>query len=179
MIFVLSRLFFFGVGIAAAAHLPPVVNEAGQETLALGFLDLWSRFDGGYYLAIATEGYDLNAPDRTAFFPLFPMLIRLGATLGGRPALWGMLVSLVATFFALYFLCQIAEKHWGLKVARATVLTFAFSPRPSFSTRCIRRPCSWRSRPALFGRPTSGGTSCSRGPWELWPQQHVTSGCFC
>src|SRR5215211_5825640 len=131
MIFVLSRLFFFGVGIAAAALLPVVVNTEGQE-LARGFLDLWSRWDGGHYLFIATEGYDLNAPERTAFLPLFPLLIRLGAALGGTPAFWGVLVSLVATFFALSFLYQIAEKHWGLKVARATVLTFAFFPTAFF-----------------------------------------------
>jgi hypothetical protein len=131
MIFVFSRLFFFGVGIAAAALLPVVVNKEGQE-LARGFLDLWSRWDGEYYLFIATEGYDLNAPDTTAFFPLFPLLIRLGAALGGTPAFWGVLVSLVATFFALYFLYRIAEKHWGLKVARATVLTFAFFPTAFF-----------------------------------------------
>jgi len=131
MIFVLSRLFFFGVGIGAGALLPVVVNKEGQE-IARGFLDLWARWDGGQYLAIATEGYDLNAPERTAFFPLFPLLIRLGAALGGPPASWGVLVSLVATFFALCFLYRIAEKHWGLKVARATVLTFAFFPTAFF-----------------------------------------------
>ena len=131
MIFVLSRLFFFGVGIGAGALLPVVVNKEGQE-IARGFLYLWARWDGGQYLAIATEGYDLNAPERTAFFPLFPLLIRLGAALGGPPASWGVLVSLVATFFALCFLYRIAEKHWGLKVARATVLTFAFFPTAFF-----------------------------------------------
>jgi len=95
-------------------------------------LDLWTRFDGGFYLAIASEGYDVSTPERTAFFPLFPMLIRLGAALGGTPAFWGVLVSLVATCFALYFLYQIAEKHWGPKVARATALTFAFFPAAFF-----------------------------------------------
>jgi hypothetical protein len=134
-IFVLSRLFFFGVGIAAVTYLPPgkpPFFEGGKEVPARGFLDSWANFDGGWYLGIASSGYDLDNPASTAFFPLFPMLIRLGAALGGKPAIWGVLVSLVATFFALYFLYRIAEKHLGLKVARATVLTFAFFPTAFF-----------------------------------------------
>src|SRR5215218_5481534 len=130
-IFVISRLFFFGVGIAAAALLP-TVTPPGHPPPALGFLDLWSRWDGGDYLAIASVGYVVDAPHETAYFPLFPMLVRVGAGWGGEPALWGVLVSLVATFFALYFLYRIAEKYYGLKVARATVLTFAFFPTAFF-----------------------------------------------
>jgi len=84
------------------------------------------------YLDIALNGYDVAVPDRMAFFPLFPMLMRLGAALGGPTALWGVLVSLVATFCALYFMYRIAEKHWGQKVARNAVLTFAFFPTAFF-----------------------------------------------
>src|SRR5215212_10028410 len=128
--FVLSRLFFFGVGIVAAGSLPWVPVHTAPE--APDFLVPWSRWDGVYYLYIADEGYDVAFPDRMAFFPLFPMLMRLGAALGGPTALWGVLVSLVATFCALYFMYRIAEKHWGQKVARNAVLTFAFFPTAFF-----------------------------------------------
>src|SRR5215212_5750567 len=128
--FVLSRLFFFGVGIVAAGSLPWVPVHTAPE--APDFLVPWSRWDGVYYLYIADEGYDVAFPDRMAFFPLFPMLMRLGAALGGPTALWGVLVSLIATFCALYFVYRIAEKHWGLKVARNAVLTFAFFPTAFF-----------------------------------------------
>src|SRR5215207_9017351 len=130
-IFVLSRLFFFGAGFVAVTHMPPLFG-AGKEVPAPGFWDPWASMDGGAYLEIASSGYELQKPQWTAFFPLFPMLIRVGAGWGGKPALWGVLVSLVATFFALYFLYRIAEKHLGLKVARATVLTFAFFPTAFF-----------------------------------------------
>src|SRR5215213_2969952 len=129
--FVLSRLFFFGVGIFAASFLPWVEGPTAPEALG-GFLGPWTRWDGVFYLAIADEGYDVVLPEGTAFFPLFPMLIRGGAALGVPITLWGVLVSLVATFFALYFVYQIAEKHWGLKVARIAVLTFAFFPTAFF-----------------------------------------------
>src|SRR5215217_6028413 len=134
--FVLSRLFFFGVGIVAAAFLPWGGNEDFKAPEGLDFLVPWTRWDGAFYLDIAEKGYEAivldNHPERTAFFPLFPMLMRLGAGLGGPTALWGVLVSLVATFCALYFVYRIAEKHWGQKVARNAVLTFAFFPTAFF-----------------------------------------------
>src|SRR5215218_8054956 len=131
--FVLSRLFFFGVGIVAAAFLPWVLPwERPKAPQASDLLGLWTRWDGVFYLAIADEGYDVVLPEGTAFFPLYPMLMRLGAALGVPITLWGVLVSLVATFCALYFVYRIAEKHWGLKVARPAVLTFAFFPTAFF-----------------------------------------------
>jgi hypothetical protein len=132
--FVLSRFFFFGVGIVAAAFLPK--SYPGLEDFkapeAPDFLVPWTRWDGLIYLDIADEGYEANGPERTPFFPFFPMLMRLGAALGGPTALWGVLVSLIATFCSLYFVYQIAEKHWGQKVARNAVLTFAFFPTAFF-----------------------------------------------
>src|SRR5215212_1536822 len=132
--FVLSRLFFFGVGIVAAAFLPWVLPwvEGAEAPQVLGFWDPWTHWDGVIYLDLAAAGYEANGPERTAFFPLFPMLIRLGAALGGPTALWGVLISLVATFCALYFVYRIAEKHWGQKIARNTVLSFAFFPTAFF-----------------------------------------------
>jgi hypothetical protein len=129
--FVVSRLFFFAVGIVAAAFLPWVERPIAPEAL-LGFWGLWTHWDGETYIAIAAQGYEANDPERAAFFPLFPMLIRAGLALGVPIALWGVLVSLVATFCALYFVYRIAEKHWGLKVARNAVLTFAFFPTAFF-----------------------------------------------
>lgn len=66
------------------------------------------------------------------FFPLFPMLLRLGTAVGGGTALWGVLISLIATLFALYFLYGIAEKLYGVKAARIAVLTLAFFPTALF-----------------------------------------------
>jgi hypothetical protein len=75
------------------------------------------------------EGYDgFRPPASTAFFPMLPMLMRAGTFLGGGPVLWGVLVSLAATLFAMFFLYRIAEDWKGEGVARAAVLTFAFFP---------------------------------------------------
>lgn len=75
-------------------------------------LDLPGRWDTGWYLMIATEGYQYNpaaAADyqqNIAFFPAFPMSMRYLAVLFGRQPLWtGVGISIVSFYLALtYFL---------------------------------------------------------------------------
>jgi hypothetical protein len=45
---------------------------------------------------------------------------------------WGVLISLLALPFALYFVYRIAEDGWGARVAQGTVLTLAFFPTSFF-----------------------------------------------
>lgn len=130
-VFAASRIFFLGVGALAAALLPQA-EPAGTLLEPGGLLGYWAHWDGAWYSEIATEGYAARYPASTAFFPLYPMLVRLGTELGGGPALWGVLVSLVATFFALYFIYGIAEKLHGPRAARAATLVAAFFPTAFF-----------------------------------------------
>jgi hypothetical protein len=127
--FALSRLLFLGAGAIAAVGLPWAL-PAGDPVEPPGFLNYWAHWDGAWYSEIAVNGY--SSPERTAFFPLFPMLMRAGTFIGGGPALWGVTISLVATVFALYFLYRIAEKMGGERVARAATLAFAFFPTAFF-----------------------------------------------
>ena len=115
----------------AAAYLPWADPPSGPQEPS-GFLSYWAHWDGAWYTEIATAGCDARAPASTAFFPIFPMIMRVGSALGGGPALWGVLISLVATVFALYFLYRIAEKFQGKDTARATTLAFAFFPTAFF-----------------------------------------------
>jgi Mannosyltransferase (PIG-V) len=75
-------------------------------------LDLPARWDTGWYLGIATEGYRYFAGARAdyqqniAFFPAFPMATRYLSVVLGRQPLWtGVGISIVSFYFALtYFL---------------------------------------------------------------------------
>lgn len=130
-VFVFSRLLFLGAGAVAAATLPwanPITPILGPPD----FSNYWAHWDGAWYSEIAMYGYDYRAPTSTAFFPLFPMLLRVGTALGGGPALWGVLISLAATPFAMYFLYRVAEKLQSVKAAKIAVLTFAFFPTAFF-----------------------------------------------
>jgi hypothetical protein len=129
--FAFSRLLFLGAGALAAAYLPRA-DPAGDPLEPPGLLSYWAHWDGAWFSQIATEGYGEMAPASTAFFPLYPMLIRLGTVFGGGAALWGVLISLLATPFALFFLYRIAEKLYDRRAARAATLALAFFPTAFF-----------------------------------------------
>jgi Gpi18-like mannosyltransferase len=127
----LSRLLFMGAGALAVA-LVPQADPAGDPLGPVGFLDYWAHWDGAWYAEIATEGYGEREPASTAFFPLYPMLVKVGIFFGGGPAFWGVLVSLVSTFFALFFVYRISEKLYDARAARAATLCLAFFPTAFF-----------------------------------------------
>ncbi len=129
--FALSRALFLGTGALAAAFLPQA-DPAGDPLEPPGFLSYWAHWDGAWYSEIATGGYGELAPASTAFFPLYPTLVRAGMLLGGGPAFWGVLISLAATPFALFFLYRIAESLYDTRAARAATLALAFFPTAFF-----------------------------------------------
>ncbi len=130
-VFAASRALFMGVGALAAAYIANA-EPAGSPLQPPGLLNYWAHWDGAWYSEIATEGYDARYPASTAFFPLYPLLIRAGTLLGVGPALWGVAISLVATFFGLYFVYRIAERLYDERAARAATLVTAFFPTAFF-----------------------------------------------
>ena len=122
-----SRLLFFAVGTLAAVLLP-WAEPAGEPVEPPGFLNYWAHWDGAWYAHLAADGYGPRAPQSTAFFPLYPILVRAWMVLGIGPAFSGVLVSLACTLFATYFLYGIAEKFGGTRTARAATLAFSFFP---------------------------------------------------
>jgi hypothetical protein len=108
-----SRLGVLVVGFLAVVLIgfpPQAVNRWTIYSNEL--LDLPGRWDTGWYLMIATEGYQYlpdappNSQQNIAFFPAFPMAMRYLSVVLGRQPLWtGVAISLVAFYLALtYFL---------------------------------------------------------------------------
>jgi hypothetical protein len=134
----LSRLFYLVAGVLFAAYLPPSSFHAHTPDVPFGTLNIWAHWDGVWYSEIAAEGYGGSAPASTAFFPLYPLLMRAFAELFGGPlsldalSVGGVLISLLALPFALFFVYRIAEDGWGTRVAKVTVLTLAFFPTTFF-----------------------------------------------
>jgi hypothetical protein len=115
------------LGLAAIGYGP----GAGPRPVASAIGNLPARWDAGWYASIAASGYLLD-PSRTqqpiAFFPAFPMLMRVGGEalnsvsrgfdspdlFGGREGrmLWsGLFVSLAAFTAALVCLYKLARLH--------------------------------------------------------------------
>jgi hypothetical protein len=88
------------------------------------------RWDSVWYLAIAGGGYDDGA--REAFFPLYPLLVRIAGAPLGSQLIGGALVSLALLGAALVVLHHLVALDHGRAVARNAVLVTALFPMAFF-----------------------------------------------
>jgi hypothetical protein len=125
-----------GLGAANAERFdrPSLTHPLGETGDAL--LAPLARWDAAWYLDIAASGYPAGDDARTAFFPLYPLLVRgLGELAGGSPAaslLAAYLVSLAALLGALVLLHRLTVLELGPSVARSTVLLLCVFPASLF-----------------------------------------------
>jgi Mannosyltransferase (PIG-V) len=85
-----------------------------------------ARWDSVWFLTIADSGYD--GADRAAFFPLYPLLVRVGGTLCGSPLVAAIAISCAAFVVALAVLHRLAVIEVGPEGARWAVLSLALFP---------------------------------------------------
>ncbi len=146
-------------GALAVAYLPGA-DPAGDPLQPPGFLNYWAHWDGAWYSEIATQGYGARAPESTAFFPLYPILVRLGSALPGGPAVWGVGISLLCTAFALFFVYRIAENLYGVRAAHVSTVALAMFPTAFFLNAVYTE--------ALFLALTAGAVWAARVRGNLW-----------
>src|SRR6266480_1614665 len=98
----------------------------------VGILASWNHWDAANYVRIAQFGY--QAPYDVAFFPLFPLLVRIIAfPLGSWSYLpVGMLLSNAALLGAMFVLYQLAVEHGGEEVAGRSLLYLCIFPTAFF-----------------------------------------------
>ena len=133
-VFLLSRAYIFLLGAIAmqiGRALPPVAALGyympEMPGLAHYFLQPWRNWDGHWFSLIAQEGY-FERPT-TAFFPLYPLLLRGGTwLLDGQVELAGVLISNVALLGALALLYQLLQIDFPRAVARRALLYLALFP---------------------------------------------------
>ena len=137
-VYAASRLLYLVCGSIFARGLPVGPFYRLTPDVPFGKLNIWSHWDGIWYIGIAERGYEAAAPASTAFFPLYPLLVRSFAELFGGPisegalSVWGMLISTLLLPLALFFVYRIAVDGWGEGVARGTVLILVFFPTTFF-----------------------------------------------
>jgi hypothetical protein len=106
------------------------------------FVEVFAAWDSGWYWDIAMRGYYLrtDAQSSIAFFPLYPILMRVAAAPfgGSASATWiaGVVVAFSAELFALIAIHRFAERIFGSRqVARRTVLYITVFPWSLFMGR--------------------------------------------
>jgi hypothetical protein len=83
--FVYTRLILVLAGFFAIYRIPQARAIGWDLPTSSSALNMWSHFDGRWYLTIARDGYSFTPGEMSgvAFAPLYPMLMRLGGRLAG------------------------------------------------------------------------------------------------
>ncbi len=122
-----SRLAVFAVAVVGAYvayNHGDAVYGAAREL----FITPWTRKDAGWFVHIAREGYG-QGTGRAAFFPLYPMLVRVASVLTlGSYWVAGMLVSLASYAGAMVLLFRLAALETDRRIAARTVVLISVFP---------------------------------------------------
>lgn len=83
----------------SARYLPLVRHRPVFTPVVLGWRWAWANWDGAWYLAIAQHGYAYHRGPQssTAFFPVYPLALRVVASVVGNDVLAGVLVTLAGS----------------------------------------------------------------------------------
>jgi hypothetical protein len=110
-------------------NLPPL------DGLAHLIVEPFRQWDGTWYVNVAEVGYHPGQTANSAFWPLYPWLMRLGSNLTSlAPEVIGYVISNVAFFFALYFLYRLVNLDFSTTVAEKTLWAVALFPTAFFFT---------------------------------------------
>ena len=94
------------------------------------FLDGWFRWDSGWYLLIARDGYAKVAGEQqpTNFFPLYPLAVRALGAVTGDPFIAAFLLSNLALLLACFWLHRFLTESYGAEVARRSLWLLLCAP---------------------------------------------------
>jgi len=128
LVYLASRALLIGVAL---------IDVERRHWSLLQELENW---DGGWYRALATDGYKhqvLHSYTTTGFFPLYPMLVWVLSRLfllTTTHVVWhaaviaGMLIAGVGGLIATVLIQQLATGFWGEAAGRRSALLFALFP---------------------------------------------------
>lgn len=137
-VFLLTRL-----GILAIAYISVSVIPDAQDTIYHlrgtdnRLLDVFgSRWDTGFYVSIAEEGYRYEGVElpSVAFFPLLPLLMRLLVPVVGDAVVAGILISNIALLAATIVLYRLVLDEWDATVAERSIWYLSIFPASLFGS---------------------------------------------
>jgi Gpi18-like mannosyltransferase len=129
------RAWLTGLATWAIAYLSYLLLNAVFWTMAtekapplVEFFNVWNRWDTGHYITIATTGYNPNT-ENTAFFPLYPLLMRfLDPVLPGEKLAAGLIIASAACIATLAVIHRLVEDLFDTDTAQRAALYLMASP---------------------------------------------------
>ncbi len=128
----LSRAIVIAAGVIGSVWLGP--GHYGRNPAVPRWLTLLGSWDVNWYLRIAAHGYEHAGPTVVqhwsdyAFFPLLPLIMRIGVVTATNPFAWGLVASNLALLVALVMFARLTEILWNARIARVATWALAFSP---------------------------------------------------
>jgi Gpi18-like mannosyltransferase len=95
------------------------------------WLDSFVRWDSGWYMNIIEKGYSFSAHEQSnvAFFPLYPLLVKVLSTLTGiAPLINGLIISNLSFGLALFFVYKISLLYLDEKSTRRVIILILVYP---------------------------------------------------
>ena len=144
--FAIVRSLLALVGVVTTYYLMPLINPNQPIPAIAPWINdfpgmlwrMWDRFDSGWYLSLAANGYQNaasigpNLQSNWAFFPLYPVLIRIGAyPFGGSyetMRTMGLVIATFFTFVAAVYLYKLTAMELGESTASRAVLFLGLYP---------------------------------------------------
>lgn len=129
-VYVFSRLVCSLIIYYGHYHRDPLADISGGWTgVDNWWLNPWTTYDSYWYLGIAQNGYEAHT---TAFFPLYPFLLRLFGNDFQSMALGGVVFSHLLFLIALILVFYLTSKEHDSTVAHLTVWVICFFPSAAF-----------------------------------------------
>jgi Gpi18-like mannosyltransferase len=115
-------------GVRARAQFLRDPRAEALSGFAERLFEPWAHWDGVWFIRIAADGYAAHDYSQ-AFFPLYPLLLRLVAPLtGGDYVVAGVLVSLACYGGAMALLYRLVRADLGSRVALWSVVLISVFP---------------------------------------------------
>ncbi len=98
------------------------------------FFGIWKRWDAIHYMDIAQYGYTTDGDRKfdLAFFPFYPLLVRIASYVIGNYIVSGIVVSGIFSIAAAYFLKKITLLDYSKEMALSAVLFLFIFPTSYF-----------------------------------------------
>ena len=135
--------YCWAISIFACSRLVVALGLVFSQKYLTSSIERWSagplwyhqllQWDSEWYFKIVKDGYQYNGDptiqQNIVFYPLFPMLARALAAIGGlAPADAMLLVSNVAGLLAIVMLFKLVREEFGDQLALATIALLSFFP---------------------------------------------------
>jgi len=134
--------------VSWAQGLPLAAEITNRSQIVTGdpiWIDAWVRWDSNWYGGIAENGYFYHPGQQSpiAFFPSYPMAVRLVAGLVGDVQVAGVLVTVLCGAASLVLFWRWLDGRVTSRARRLATASLMPTPTPSSSMgRCTATPSS-------------------------------------